>query len=93
MNLQPRTIADDLADLIKRVEQKEQADAKHMAEMHRDYDKKFSIIEARLKSLEDRIGPPPGSKGYRSLDEFSGAPLGANPTHSSIVDEVFKARK
>ena len=119
MNVRQRTVAEDLAELIKRVEEKEKADAKHMKEMHAMYDKKISDLEenlrdihvarhaeaqqmaqtwselrSRLDKLENAVDPRPG-QGYRDLSYgFSGVALvDATPKRSSIVDEVFKARK
>jgi hypothetical protein len=119
MNLdEPRTIAHDLAALIQRFEQKEEADKQHMKEMHAAYDEKifylqkrldvlekerrkeaeqaaliFEDIQRRLQQLEDDTNPQPG-QGYRSLSQsVSQLDLKATPKRSSIVDEVFKARK
>ena len=118
MDVRRRTVAEDLAELIKRFEEKEKADAKHMAEMHAKYDKRISDIEynlqnlfedrhaeaqqmaqtwfelrSRLDKLEDAVDPRLG-EDYRNLSEgFSRFSLDATPKRSSIVDEVFKARK
>ena len=109
MNLdEPRTIAHDLEALITRVEQKEKADAKHMEEMHKEYDRKIFKLEARVKALEEQREKESNQLGaafanivhrlealeYRGLDVLNpGDSLGANLKHLSIVDEVFKARK
>ena len=104
----PRSVAEDLAELITRFEEKERADAEHMKEMHAAYDRRILKLETRVKALEDyrqqqasqiaaafaNIVHRLESLEYRGLDVLTpGDSLGANPTRSSIVDEVFKARK